>query len=653
MPSTDSRGRRVLNMAARIGILTANVGATATFNRLGNEGTIPDITLVSENGAHKITDWKVLDTNNGSDHNYITFNIAENAVTTVAPKRKGWNVKRLDKARLILEIDARQNRQSGGDIVNQNMATIKQACNAAMPKMGNPRRQGQEVYWWTDEIKTLRETCIKNRRRLTRARRRGQFTEQESQFKKSKKDLTTAIWKSKTEKWKSLCNDVNTDPWGMGYKIVMKKLRARRTTPDLEEGQMDHIVKALFPDHTYSFSRSTTPIADEQVELFTVDELQRAAKTLKRRKAPGPDNIPAEVLTVIAENRPQILMDMYNECITSGKFPDTWKLQRLVLISKGKGDPLTPSAYRPLCMLNTTGKLEKMIKPRLSAAIERGGGLSPRQHGFRPGRSTIGAIQEVVSQALSSQQGNHFSRPVVLLATLDVKNAFNSVQWGNTIDALKRRFQISGYLMRIIQNYLDNRRVLYQTIAGEKCIDITSGAAQGSILGPELWNISYDEIFHLEMPDDTFLVGYADDIVAVITARNTEYAQRKLTQVMTRVKRWLNSHDLKLADEKTELLLVTRRRIPLEIDMRVGENVIRTRKDIKYLGVRLDSKLTFSSHIQETRKRATVTTKSLSRLMANVGGPLQSRRKLLMEVSNAIMLYGCEVWAGTLETVCR
>ncbi|XP_043642426.1 uncharacterized protein LOC122612710 [Drosophila teissieri] len=384
-------------MAARIGILTANVGATATFNRLGYEGTIPNITLVSENGAHKITDWKVLDTYNGSDHNYITFNIAE---TTVAPKRKGWNVKRLDKARLILEIDARQNRQSGGDIVNQNKATIKQACNAAMPKMGNPRRQGQEVYWWTDEIKTLRETCIKNRRRLTRARRRGQFTEQESQFKKSKKDLTTAIRKSKTEKWKSLCNDVNTDPWGMGYKIVMKKLRARRTTPDLEEGQMDHIVKALFPDHTYSFSRSTTPIADEQVVLFTVDELQRAAKTLNRRKAPGPDNVPAEVLTVIAENRPQILLDMYIQ-------------QRLVLISKGKGDPLTPSDYRPLCMLNTAGKLlEKMIKPRLSAAIERGGGLSPRQHGFRPGRSTIGAIQEVVSQALSSQQGNHFSRPV-------------------------------------------------------------------------------------------------------------------------------------------------------------------------------------------------------------------------------------------------
>ncbi|XP_070141590.1 uncharacterized protein [Drosophila kikkawai] len=144
MPSTDSRGRRVLNMAARIGKLTANVGEIPIFNRVGNVGTIPDITLETENCTHKIADWKVLDTYNGSDHCYIVFNIAENEVTTVAPTRKGWNANRLDKERLIQEIDARLNRQRGGNIVSNNMTTIRQACNAAMPKMGNPRRQGQK-----------------------------------------------------------------------------------------------------------------------------------------------------------------------------------------------------------------------------------------------------------------------------------------------------------------------------------------------------------------------------------------------------------------------------------------------------------------------------------------------------------------------------
>ena len=51
-----------------------------------------------------------------------------------------------------------------------------------------------------------------------------------------------------------------------------------------------------------------------------------------------------------------------------------WKKQRLVLISKGKGYPEDPSAYRPLCVLDTLGKLlERLLKPRLSAAIENSG----------------------------------------------------------------------------------------------------------------------------------------------------------------------------------------------------------------------------------------------------------------------------------------
>ena len=57
---------------------------------------------------------------------------------------------------------------------------------------------------------------------------------------------------------------------------------------------------------------------------------------------------------------------------------------------------------------------------------------------------------------------------------------------------------------------------------------ITSGVAQGSIPGPDL------RILRECMPEGTFLVGYEDDIAVVITARNTEEAQRRLRRVMLR-----------------------------------------------------------------------------------------------------------------------
>ena len=57
---------------------------------------------------------------------------------------------------------------------------------------------------------------------------------------------------------------------------------------------------------------------------------------------------------------------MYNGCLKQGNFFKKWKVQRLVLIGKEKGDANSASAYRPLCMLDIAGKvLEKIIRPRL------------------------------------------------------------------------------------------------------------------------------------------------------------------------------------------------------------------------------------------------------------------------------------------------
>ena len=65
----------------------------------------------------------------------------------------------------------------------------------------------------------------------------------------------------------------------------------------------------------------------------------------------------------------------------------------LVLMSKRKGDPVDPSADRPLCILDTSGKLfERLLK--LTAAIENGGELCGRQYGFQPVRSKIGVFRK-------------------------------------------------------------------------------------------------------------------------------------------------------------------------------------------------------------------------------------------------------------------
>lgn len=242
---------------------------------------------------------------------------------------------------------------------------------------------------------------------------------------------------------------MDSNPWGLGYKLVTNKLGKHKKQELKEPKEMSHIVDTLFPTHTTRIKDPKIALIEE-IELFNVEELIKAVSTLKSKKALGPDGIQEEILRAVAESHPEFLLDIYNSCLKEGIFPKRWKIQQLVLIYKGKGEHADPSAYRPLCMLDTAGKLlEKLIKPRLQKAIKAAGDFSDHQYGFRKGRSTIDAIQEVVTLANSTRQGNHYSRPVALLVTLDVRNAFNSASWSGIMNALKEDFRIPQYLTRI------------------------------------------------------------------------------------------------------------------------------------------------------------------------------------------------------------
>ena len=130
--------------------------------------------------------------------------------------------------------------------------------------------------------------------------------------------------------------------------------------------------------------------------------------------------------------------------------------------------------------------LENLLKFRLNAAIENAGGLSERQYRFRAGRLTIGAINQVLTNMKAVQSGSRFSMMIVLLATLDVRNVFNSLRWVEELDALRTKFAIPGHLVKIMQSYLRDRDLIHDTNQRRRRKYITTGATQVSILGPDL-----------------------------------------------------------------------------------------------------------------------------------------------------------------------
>ena len=106
-------------------------------------------------------------------------------------------------------------------------------------------------------------------------------------------------------------------------------------------------------------------------------------------------------------------------------FPEVWKKQKLDLLPKPNKRHGDPSSYRPICLLDTAGKIfERIIYNRLLPFVELNRGLSERQFGFRKNRSTTNAICYILNKA----NGAIKRKGYCALITLHVKNAFNSAK---------------------------------------------------------------------------------------------------------------------------------------------------------------------------------------------------------------------------------
>lgn len=670
MTWSDTRGREVTEMAARLDLTIMNLGNSSTFRRRGYRETILDITMATSGAASRISKWEVLEDYTASDHQHISFQIGcvplrIGKASKHSKRGTGWNVKKLDPAKLLSTIARR-----GGHMLDESTSTvvtkaaverlientmnvIVSGCNASMPKRSTIWKN-PAAYWWTHEIAELRANCFKLRRKIPRSRKKGRnVTQANRAYMDAKKTLNRAISESKRNKWTEIRNKVDLDPWGLGYQIVTEKLCGRSPVATMDPVTMKLIVEELFPKHPSRVVMEEMRL--DTVPLLTKEELWTAASSMACGKAPGPDGIPTEVVKVIVKEYPFLLLNIFNACLRTGVFCKRWKKQKLVLLDKERGPPITPSSYRPLCMLDVIGKLfEKCLRARLRAAIEEAGGLASNQHGFREGRSTVGAIREIIQEIEKAWSGNHRTRSVCVMVTFDVRNAFNSVRWVDILDVLERRFKVPGYLRMIISDYLNDRWLIYETTEGVRSSQVTAGVAQGSVLGPDLWNVVYDEALTMDLPNKTRLIGFADDLAAMITARTEEQAQQLVASIAMRVENWLNNHHLQLASKKTELVVLTRQRHfnkPFIADI-VGHG-IEAGNVLKYLGTYIDEKLTFNIQVAKAANKAEKMVAMLSRLMPNINGPRSSKRRVLMSVANSIMLYGAEVWADALKAECR
>lgn len=330
------------------------------------------------------------------------------------------------------------------------------------------------------------------------------------------------------------------------------------------------------------------------VPVVTVEGVLEAIAELRPRTAAGVDGIPPYIIKGVANLIAPVLAWIFNLSLDSASFPECWKTALVSPIPK-KGDLHDVKNYRPVSVLNSVSKVfEKVIYKHLFSSLYNV--IDVRQHGFMTKRSTATNLNELVSFVAPLVE-NRGQADVIYF---DFRKAFDTVPH----DVLLRKllyYGVTGSMLKWIQSYLVDRPFKVK-VAGALSTEFiaTSGVPQGSNLGPLFFILFINDI---GKGIKSRMLLFADDLK--IFGRVNDYDEYMVLQKdIDNVHKWAASNKMLLNLDKTLVVTYSRKTLLTLYDYNINGVKIRRESVIADLGVTFDSKLLFTTHVDNIVSKA-------------------------------------------------
>jgi hypothetical protein len=141
---------------------------------------------------------------------------------------------------------------------------------------------------------------------------------------------------------------------------------------------------------------------------------------------------------------------------------------------------------------------------------------------------------------------------------------------------------------------------------------IKAGEPQGSVLGPTLYVLYTSD---LPTSTNTTLGLFADDTVILSVNGDSRRAASELQHYLNTLQTWFEKWRVRINENKSSSITFTLRKSST-LDVTINDIQFPRKTEIKYLGMTIDSKLTWKQHIVKKRKQVNITIKQLNWLLA-------------------------------------
>ncbi|KAL7296798.1 hypothetical protein TKK_0010198 [Trichogramma kaykai] len=189
----------------------------------------------------------------------------------------------------------------------------------------------------------------------------------------------------------------------------------------------------------------------------------------------------------------------------------------------------------------------------------------------------------------------------VLAAFLDVKGAFDNINIELLLFKLKRQ-GCSAHIIEYVKHIAHNRR-MHASCLGPDFRYAHRGVPQGGVLSPLLYIMYVSNIVN-NVPKLITIFQFADDIALHIKFTSIKWATARMERAVQIICNNLKALKLELAQSKTELVQFNNKNIkPGETSIVIGDVEIFTKNKVKFLGLYLDYRFTFSPHVKHVTEK--------------------------------------------------